>query len=279
MTASTAALGDRTWKALSDPVCRGILDLLRTRPRTTGELCGAFRDLTRFKVMNHMAALKDAGLIRVERQGRERVNHLEPAPLCAVYRDWLKDYEAFWDDKLERLKHVAERHHRRQVMDGRTAEPAPPLVPIEVSFEVAIDARAAIVFAGLTDGIGEWWGAPYLQTDAAVDMVLEPRPGGMMLERTRGDGGAVWGFVQEVRRDRLLVIEGRMGISQAVFARSRFELSEANGETTLRFHLSALGRFEPRHHGVYADGLRDLLGNRLKAFVEHGTRPGIRAAG
>ena len=140
MTTIAVPLGDRTWKALSDPVCRGILDLLRARPRTTGELCDAFRELTRFKVMNHMAALKDAGLIRVERQGRERINHLEPAPLRAVYLDWLQDYEDFWADKLERLKDAAERHHRRDVMQDHTGDPADPLAPLEVAFDVAIDA-------------------------------------------------------------------------------------------------------------------------------------------
>ena len=44
---------DRVFKALADPTRRRILDLLRARPRTTGELCGSF-GTTRFAVMKHL---------------------------------------------------------------------------------------------------------------------------------------------------------------------------------------------------------------------------------
>lgn len=268
---------DDTWRALSDPVRRDILDLLRRAPRTTTELCGAFGGLSRFKVMNHMAALKDAGLIRVEKRGRERINHLDPDPLRAVYDDWLREYEVFWAGRLGRLKRVVEAEQRKIEMDRQTV-PHVTLCSLEIARTVDIDAPAAAVFTGLTDSIGEWWGKPYLQNEDAIDIVLEARPGGLLAERTVGGDGAVWATVQEVRRDRLLVLEGRMNMRPAAFARTRFELEPLSPSATrLRFASRALGEFTARHHDMYGGGWGDLLGNRLKGFVERGDRVGIRA--
>ncbi|HTK38950.1 MAG TPA: ArsR family transcriptional regulator [Pyrinomonadaceae bacterium] len=42
---------DQTWKALSDPTRRAILDLLRKGSKTTTEIVETFPDMTRFAVM------------------------------------------------------------------------------------------------------------------------------------------------------------------------------------------------------------------------------------
>ena len=88
-----------TWKALADPVRREILDLLREEPRTTGDICDAFDHLTRFGVLSHMTVLKKAGLVRVERRGRERINRIDPEPLREAYEDWIRNYEVLWARK------------------------------------------------------------------------------------------------------------------------------------------------------------------------------------
>jgi len=60
---------DTVWKALADPTRRAILDLLRERAHTTGELSGAFPSLTRFAVMKHLGVLEEAGLVVVSARG------------------------------------------------------------------------------------------------------------------------------------------------------------------------------------------------------------------
>lgn len=102
------ALDDRVWLALNDASRRQILDLLRKRPMTTGELCEHF-DFTRFAVMKHLKVLVDGGLVLVERQGRERLNHLNPLPLQAIYRRWIKPFEKIPADRLLRVKALVER--------------------------------------------------------------------------------------------------------------------------------------------------------------------------
>ena len=99
---------ERVWKALADPTRRQILDLLRAQPRTTGELAAGF-DSTRFAVMKHLKLLVDAGLVLVERRGRERWNHLNPVPIRQIYRRWIQPFEEVPADRLLRLKRVAER--------------------------------------------------------------------------------------------------------------------------------------------------------------------------
>ena len=71
---------ERVWRALADSSRRRILDLLRSRPMTTGELDANFR-FTRFALMKHLRILHEAELIRIDRRGRERYNHLNPLPI------------------------------------------------------------------------------------------------------------------------------------------------------------------------------------------------------
>jgi hypothetical protein len=49
------------WRALADPTRRRILDLLRERPRVTGEIASHFA-VSRIAVMRHLEVLSDAGL-------------------------------------------------------------------------------------------------------------------------------------------------------------------------------------------------------------------------
>ncbi len=58
-----------TFKALSDPTRRAILDLLKDGARTAGEI-GAHFDMTGATVSHHLAVLKEAGLVSDDRQGK-----------------------------------------------------------------------------------------------------------------------------------------------------------------------------------------------------------------
>ena len=59
----------QTLKALSDPVRREILDLLKTKRLSAGEICDHF-DITAAAISRHLSVLKDADLIRDSRQGK-----------------------------------------------------------------------------------------------------------------------------------------------------------------------------------------------------------------
>jgi len=67
-----------------------VADLLRDAPATTGALASQLPELSRFAVMQHLGVLADAGVVVVERRGRDRVNHLNPVPLREWYERWVQ---------------------------------------------------------------------------------------------------------------------------------------------------------------------------------------------
>ncbi len=94
------------FEALADPTRRVLLDRMRSASPVGLSIAvlGHGLPMTRQAVTKHLDALRDAGLVRVRRQGRERVHELDARPLVAV-DDWLAPYVAFWDERLAALRH------------------------------------------------------------------------------------------------------------------------------------------------------------------------------
>ena len=59
----------RTLKALSDPIRREILNLLKAGPMAAGDIAAKF-NVTGAAVSRHLAVLKEADLIRDNREGK-----------------------------------------------------------------------------------------------------------------------------------------------------------------------------------------------------------------
>lgn len=79
----------QTLKALSDPVRREILDLLKTRRLSAGEICDHF-DITAAAISRHLSVLKDADLIRDDRQGKYIYYELNASVLEEILL-WITD--------------------------------------------------------------------------------------------------------------------------------------------------------------------------------------------
>ena len=58
-----------TFKALSDPTRRAILDLLRRGPLPAGDIANHF-DVSGATISHHLAILRDAGLVLDDKQGK-----------------------------------------------------------------------------------------------------------------------------------------------------------------------------------------------------------------
>jgi uncharacterized protein YndB with AHSA1/START domain len=150
---------------------------------------------------------------------------------------------------------------------------------LDIRQEIEIAAPRRAVFAALTDDVSAWWGRPYtLDGDRARALVLEPRVGGLFLEQWGDDEGAIWCTVTAFARDRLVELQGPMGMSGAVLGRVRFELSDGPGgdaSTLLKLDHRAIGELDPAAGASYDAGWRDLLDHRLRAWVEAGERRGL----
>jgi DNA-binding transcriptional ArsR family regulator len=89
-----ASGADRAYRAISDPTRRRILDLLADRERAVHELVPRFR-MSQPALSQHLRVLREAGLVRVRREGRRRVYSVDPRPLAEV-NGWLRRYERSW---------------------------------------------------------------------------------------------------------------------------------------------------------------------------------------
>ncbi len=95
---------EAVFKALADGKRREMLDLLKVKPRTTGELCDHFREIDRCTVMLHLGVLERADLVIVKRDGRLRWNYLNVLPLKEVYDRWIGEYASKSVELLSKLK-------------------------------------------------------------------------------------------------------------------------------------------------------------------------------
>ena len=96
------------FRALGDSRRREILDLLKNRGRTTGELCERFKQLDRCTVMQHLRVLEKADLVIVKREGRLRWNYINPLPIKELHDRWIGGFADAAVDLLARMKREIE---------------------------------------------------------------------------------------------------------------------------------------------------------------------------
>ncbi|HQR05975.1 MAG TPA: metalloregulator ArsR/SmtB family transcription factor [Gemmatales bacterium] len=94
--------GSDVFTAISHPARRHMLDLLAVEDRSVNTIAGHFQ-MSRPAVSQHLRVLLNSGLVTEQRHGRERRYHFIPERLSTV-REWIAQYERFWDDRLGRLQ-------------------------------------------------------------------------------------------------------------------------------------------------------------------------------
>src|SRR5215472_5473434 len=93
---------DRTFAALADPTRRALLARLDAEDGlSVSELARPFT-ISLPAVMKHLDVLAEAGLVARAKSGRTVTCRLNAAPLEDAMA-WLKHYERFWTESLNRL--------------------------------------------------------------------------------------------------------------------------------------------------------------------------------
>ena len=101
---------DVTLEALADPARRGVIELLRKKPRRAGELAQAL-SLSAPNMSRHLRLLRKSGLVEedgIDDDARVRVYRLRAEPFRGL-RDWLAEVEGFWTVELAAFKQHAEK--------------------------------------------------------------------------------------------------------------------------------------------------------------------------
>jgi len=93
----------KLFKAIADPTRRDIFHalVLASTALSITQISTQF-SMSRQGVTKHIKTLEDAGLVKINAQGRERFCNANPKQLQEVNK-WIKFYEQFWDDSLQNL--------------------------------------------------------------------------------------------------------------------------------------------------------------------------------
>jgi len=105
---------DRAAKALAEERRREILSLIGEGELSAGEIAGRF-DVSRPAISQHLAVLREAGLLGERREGTRRLYRVRPEGMAGL-RDFL---DRFWSQRLERLRLAAELEQQRRDKRGK----------------------------------------------------------------------------------------------------------------------------------------------------------------
>jgi uncharacterized protein YndB with AHSA1/START domain len=162
-----------------------LLDRLRQRNgQTLTELCASLK-MARQSATQHLDLLAQAGLVVVERRGRERLHYLNPVPIREIGERWIAAYDV---PRLAALSAIRDRAEEYTVTDNATT------IPTYV-YVTYIRASAEHVWKALTDAdltaqywhhanvsdwkVGSVWEHRRIDGSGAVDVVgtvLEEEP-------------------------------------------------------------------------------------------------------
>ena len=107
-----AGVNDTVWTALVEPKRRAVLDLLSQGELSVGELTERLR-LTQPQASKHLRVLREAGLVRVERRGQQRIYAVDARPMAELDR-WLAPYRRLWNRSLDDLGRHLDRTHPKE---------------------------------------------------------------------------------------------------------------------------------------------------------------------
>ena len=107
---SAAAAENRIFQALGDPSRRAIFKALMRGEAAVKDLTARF-DISQPAVSQHLARLKEAGLVNDRRDGRRVYYRVEPRGMKPLL-DWMAHYRAFWTEHVDRLERLLEKMDR-----------------------------------------------------------------------------------------------------------------------------------------------------------------------
>ena len=101
-----AATTSDAFNAVAEPRRREILNYLALGERPVGDIVATL-ELAQPSVSKHLRVLKDVGLVRVRREGRQMLYETNAEAIRPPH-EWTGTFEKFWRHQLGRVKERAE---------------------------------------------------------------------------------------------------------------------------------------------------------------------------
>lgn len=250
------------WQALADPTRRTLIDRLAGGAMTTSALCDGL-PMTRFGVMKHLGVLERAGLVISRRHGRQRLNHLNAAPLQALSSRWLSPRAAALAEGALRLSDSL----GDQAMDT----PAPQTSVVDVALEWPVAVSVQRLWEALFNSPEIWWPADHKAGPAGSTMTFEPKVGGHLKEATADGAGLIWYSVVALDPLRSVDLAGHLATRYGGPATSLLHIEVApgpsDGTSILKLTDSVYGRVGPNMKASLTSGWQAIVGEGLVASL------------
>jgi DNA-binding transcriptional ArsR family regulator len=91
------------FKSLADPTRRAIFERLSRGGELNVQSLTERSGVSQPAVSKHLGVLKDAGLVRDRREGREIHYSVRPQGLVPLI-NWMHFYSSFWSERFDRLE-------------------------------------------------------------------------------------------------------------------------------------------------------------------------------
>jgi DNA-binding transcriptional ArsR family regulator len=89
------------YNAIAEPQRRDIIDLLKKGELPVNDIADAL-GMKQPQTSKHLRVLKEVGLVRVRKVGKQRLYNLNSQELKPVF-DWVQPYEHLWHERYDRL--------------------------------------------------------------------------------------------------------------------------------------------------------------------------------
>jgi DNA-binding transcriptional ArsR family regulator len=99
--------------ALADPTRRKIMEILaRSGQLPASDIYEQF-EMTPQAVSQHLKVLREAKLVRVEKQAQQRIYRINPEAMLEL-EEWARQLRRLWNDRFDAFEKVLEEEKRKE---------------------------------------------------------------------------------------------------------------------------------------------------------------------
>ena len=103
------------FNAVAEPKRRRLLEVLGTGELSVNEIVEQL-GWSQPTVSKHLGVLKQVGLVRERRIGRQRMYRVNAERLKPIY-DWVAPFQMFWSERFDRLDEVLQEIQKKEKKD------------------------------------------------------------------------------------------------------------------------------------------------------------------
>jgi uncharacterized protein YndB with AHSA1/START domain/DNA-binding transcriptional ArsR family regulator len=261
-----AATTADAFNAIAEPQRRRILTLLAHRDYPVNDVARELA-IAQPRASKHLRVLRQVGLVRVRRAGKERVYSLDARGLKPIH-DWSGGFEQFWSESFLRLNaYVQQLVERRTSMADVANESA---ADRELVVRHTIDAPRDVVFEAYTtaEHLDRWFGPNGF---TATTHAFEFSPGGVWAFTMDGPNGIQYPnwiqWLEITPPERLVFLHGahaedprtfvstvtlvQVGMTTEITLSSIFKTRQQRDDVVERFHAAEAGQQTLMKLGAY----------------------------